>query len=231
MSKRYLNPKSDVYFGGYLGDKNSGANVKYASDPWWGEKQAAILMEFSEAIGTSDYKKYAIGIKETAGAANVRSEPSTKTGNVIYTTKRNSNMSFLVLETVTGEYVNGSNTWYRVQCDGNVNRNRNGLDTANGAYDFSHSSVYVHSSNITRISGTPSEYPETPEPPKYVKGDVNGDGKISSMDYVLVKNHILNINKLSGTNASAADVNSDGKISSMDYVLIKNHILGISQIK
>ena len=26
---------------------------------------------------------------------------------------------------------------------------------------------------------------------KVLPGDVNGDGKISSMDYVLVKNHIL----------------------------------------
>ena len=50
------------------------------------------------------------------------------------------------------------------------------------------------------------------------------------MDYVLVKNHILNIKKLNGKAAIAADVNKDGKISSMDYVLIKNHILGIKKI-
>ena len=50
------------------------------------------------------------------------------------------------------------------------------------------------------------------------------------MDYVLVKNHILNIKKLTGNAAKAADVNGDGKISSMDYVLIKNDILGIKKI-
>ena len=37
MSKRYLNPNAGVYAGGYLGNKASGMNVKYASDPYWGE--------------------------------------------------------------------------------------------------------------------------------------------------------------------------------------------------
>ena len=40
MSKRYLNPNNGVYCGGYLGNKASGMNVKYASDPYWGEKNA-----------------------------------------------------------------------------------------------------------------------------------------------------------------------------------------------
>lgn len=64
-----------------------------------------------------------------------------------------------------------------------------------------------------------------------VKGDVNGDGKISSLDYVLVKNHILKIKKLMYTSRTSANVNMDDKISSLDYVLIKNHILGIQEIK
>lgn len=64
-----------------------------------------------------------------------------------------------------------------------------------------------------------------------VTGDVNGDGKISSIDYVFVKNHILNIRTLKGTKSYSADVSNDNKISSVDYVLIKNHILKISEIK
>lgn len=39
-----------------------------------------------------------------------------------------------------------------------------------------------------------------------LKGDVNGDGKIRSLDYVLVKNHILNINKLTKEKYLASDV-------------------------
>ena len=63
-----------------------------------------------------------------------------------------------------------------------------------------------------------------------VRGDSSGDGKITSMDYVYVKNHILNTSKMSGAYLKASDINFDGKISSMDYVLIKNHILKISSI-
>lgn len=62
-------------------------------------------------------------------------------------------------------------------------------------------------------------------------GDANGDGKISSIDYVLVKNHILNMRTLKGSKAISSDVNFDKKISSIDYVMIKNHILEITKIK
>ena len=64
-----------------------------------------------------------------------------------------------------------------------------------------------------------------------LKGDVNGDGKITTIDYVLVKNHILKINSITGAKSLSGDVNGDNKISSIDYVLIKNHILKISEIK
>ena len=57
-------------------------------------------------------------------------------------------------------------------------------------------------------------------------GDVNNDGKISPTDYVLIKNHIMQIKELqTEKEKKAADVNKDGKISPTDYVLIKNHIM------
>lgn len=66
-----------------------------------------------------------------------------------------------------------------------------------------------------------------PEDDVQVKlGDVNNDGKISPTDYVLVKNHIMQIKLLQTDNEKkAADVNKDGKISPTDYVMIKNHIM------
>lgn len=57
-------------------------------------------------------------------------------------------------------------------------------------------------------------------------GDVNNDGKISPTDYVLIKNHIMQIKELqTDREKQAADVNQDGKISPTDYVKIKNHIM------
>ncbi|MGX8834730.1 dockerin type I domain-containing protein [Amedibacillus sp. YH-ame6] len=63
-----------------------------------------------------------------------------------------------------------------------------------------------------------------------VRGDVNGDGKISSLDYASIKNHILKIKSIQGIYNTASDVNRDGKISSLDYALVKNAILNISNI-
>lgn len=58
------------------------------------------------------------------------------------------------------------------------------------------------------------------------KGDLNNDGSIDSTDYSILKRHLLNITKLSGTNLSNADVNNDGNVDSTDYALIKRYILG-----
>lgn len=58
-----------------------------------------------------------------------------------------------------------------------------------------------------------------------VLGDTNKDGVISSLDYVRVKNIILNKYSPDKITKLAADANSDGKISSLDYVRIKNIIL------
>lgn len=61
-------------------------------------------------------------------------------------------------------------------------------------------------------------------------GDVNGDGKIKAGDYVLIKNHIMETNKLKDNALKGADVNRDGKIKASDYVLIKNHIMETTKI-
>lgn len=68
-----------------------------------------------------------------------------------------------------------------------------------------------------------------------VLGDVNGDGKITSSDYVKVKNVIRGKEKISDIENKAADVNLTGeenrKPTSADYVKIKNVIRGKEEIK
>ena len=57
-------------------------------------------------------------------------------------------------------------------------------------------------------------------------GDVNNDGKITSSDYVLIKNSIMGTVNLDERQQKAADVNHDGRVTSSDYVMIKNYIMG-----
>ncbi|MBQ7647295.1 MAG: leucine-rich repeat protein [Clostridia bacterium] len=63
-----------------------------------------------------------------------------------------------------------------------------------------------------------------------IKGDVDGNGKIDSTDYITVKHHILNINTLYDAYEAAADTDGNGKIDSTDYIAIKRHILGIASL-
>lgn len=58
------------------------------------------------------------------------------------------------------------------------------------------------------------------------KGDVSSDGKVTSSDYVKIKNYIMGKGSLSSVSKSAADVNQDGRVTSSDYVKIKNYIMG-----
>lgn len=63
-----------------------------------------------------------------------------------------------------------------------------------------------------------------------IYGDVNGDGKISAIDYVNVKNYIMKSSNVIGVYAIAADVNKDDKVNAVDYVQIKNNIMGKNTI-
>lgn len=63
-----------------------------------------------------------------------------------------------------------------------------------------------------------------------IYGDVNGDGKIAASDYVYIKNHIMDVKKLTSFELVCADANKDGKLAASDYVTIKNHIMDIKKI-
>ena len=54
-------------FGGFLGNKASGVNVKYASDPYWGEKGMRNVAGVRiKANGNRDAGKYTIGVQRYA---------------------------------------------------------------------------------------------------------------------------------------------------------------------
>ncbi len=71
---------------------------------------------------------------------------------------------------------------------------------------------------------------ETKEFEVVIYGDANGDGKVSAVDYVKIKNQIMGTTTLTGVYKEAADVDKNGKVSAVDYVKIKNQIMGIGNI-
>ena len=70
------------------------------------------------------------------------------------------------------------------------------------------------------VFGEPSQTPE------YVKGDVNGDGKINEYDYILVARAILGTYTLDETETLASDIDNNGIINEYDYILIARHHFG-----
>lgn len=59
-----------------------------------------------------------------------------------------------------------------------------------------------------------------------IYGDTDGDGEISAVDYVRIKNSIMGSINLDGMYKTSSDVNKDGNVDAVDYVNIKNYIMG-----
>ena len=63
--------------------------------------------------------------------------------------------------------------------------------------------------------------------PVVIYGDVNGDGKVNSVDLRRTQRHILKVSSVNGYQLTAADVNRDGKVNSVDLRRAQRYILGI----
>ncbi len=57
------------------------------------------------------------------------------------------------------------------------------------------------------------------------KGDVDGNGKVGSTDYVLIRKHLLDQGSLSGDRLKRADTNGDGRVSAVDYITVRKIII------
>ena len=72
----------------------------------------------------------------------------------------------------------------------------------------------------------PDPDPEPEDPPaKILRGDTNGDGKITLIDLANVQRHLLKLITLTGNNFKGGDTNGDGKITLIDLANIQRHLL------
>lgn len=64
----------------------------------------------------------------------------------------------------------------------------------------------------------------------YHAGDVDGNGSVSALDYISVRNHILGKSLLTDDKLTRADANFDNKISTLDYIAIRKLIMSPSPL-
>ena len=141
ISEGYCDPKdySGRYYGSHLGDKESGINVKYASDPYWGEKIAHICWSVQNRLGVTEANKYTLGI------AN---------GNIAFYTNPDSNLLFN-----SGNFssypiilLSKSDGYYKVQSDPTLNENRTSITQDKGEYNFDQYYAYFNVNSVYALN-------------------------------------------------------------------------------
>lgn len=305
VHKGYLDGGDSRYRGPHFGDKHSGMNVKYASDPYWGEKAASRGYYFD--LEKVDYGRYTIGI---ANSGKITCYKEADGQNKIYTTDaRDGSKIYDYPVIVLGEVI-GSNQekYYKVVSDMSLKDDRSARNV-DAIYNSARDYVYVKASDIQIVfdgsNNIVKPQPGTPSTPEnqgktqaevlsalkvknsenflsgftvgsdvanlvakvraldsniqvvikksngtqitsgtiatgmqmtittggstvsytfVIKGDVNGDGKMSAIDYVMLRNYLDGKSGLSGAYLKSADTKSDGKVSALDYVLLRNHL-------
>ena len=176
MSQGYLNGTDSRYRGPHLGDKESGINVKYASDPYWGEKAASQCYYLSGV--SSDCNYYTLGIVQDS---IITTYQSTNTNTKIYTSGTASDKVIYNYPTIILEKT--SSTWYKIQSDMPLKSDRSARNLSN-TYDFDRDYVYTKAANFDFIiTGTKSTSSSSSSSSSTVKISSCTIGSVSNQTY------------------------------------------------
>ena len=148
----YTHPRDWRYFGPQFGDKFTGMNVKYASDPFWSEKMAQNYYDLDSSLGMQDYNYYQLGVT-TIGQLVARQD-SNRNAPIVYTYPEAEDAVVIVGEK-KGETVNGTDIWYKVVSDLNIDANFN--EVTSGDYNWDRY-VYVSAAHVKIINKSKDGY-------------------------------------------------------------------------
>ena len=117
-------------------------NVKYASDPFWGEKIAGWYYKFDQSNGMQDFNYYKIGVKASNAVINVYSQSNTNSSVLYQTRNKKSNLKianypFLIV----GE----EGDFYKIQSDTPI---VNGHPSYSSTYNWDNSKGYISKESL-----------------------------------------------------------------------------------
>lgn len=141
ISGSYSNPLRFQFHGGFFGNKASGMNVSYASDPYWGEKAAQYYLKIDEIFGFKDYNSVTLGIKTSTDNVEVYYQPNGDS-KVLYTTGVLPDFAFVIID----EIVNENGRWYKVQSEATYDEQ--GTVDISHYYDYENYVGYVRQGDI-----------------------------------------------------------------------------------
>ena len=178
LSGSYLSPMKEQYNGGFFGNLSAGMNVRYSSDPYWGEKAAAAYRALDETMGLNEGESVQLGIRTVENETIVYKDASSETP--LYTTGEMPDMAFVII----GEEENDDGSWYLIQSDATLDEDR-AVDLSY-YYDWNRDTAYIKQDAVQVILGERREVPE------YVSVTFDSDGgtflgKEDSVSYQLPK--------------------------------------------
>ncbi|SDP85011.1 glucosaminidase domain-containing protein [Clostridium gasigenes] len=216
ISRGYSDPADWRYFGGYLGNKQLGANVKYASDPFWGEKAAQHAFTIDYELSNKDINNLKDNNGYQLAIYTGSNEVKELNGSLLY----NINPTISGFGGYAGNAValkfSGETTLgkYGIFPERTTTLNNGGDENKyHGNYEWNYTG-YISSSNVKLINA-----PNTAFIPGYSKEDVNKDEKIDIEDLATIA---IDYNKISEDNSFKRhfDINSDGIIDIFDFVKV-----------
>lgn len=82
----------------------------------------------------------------------------------------------------------------------------------------------------SRAAWLSSEMAEDYTPPAYIKGDVNGDGRVNVFDATEVQKYAANLITLTNEQMLSADVDGDSRITVVDATEIQKYAVGLTSV-
>ena len=149
--ENYNNPNHNYYHGSHYGNKGSGMNVMYATDPYWGEKAAQAYYFADNAYGRADYLYNTLGIKRTSNDIYVYAEPSAKSKTIYNVNNDYENVANIPL-IVIDKIKNSEGWWYKVYTEIGLDANKNIVDK----YDRNYSYGYIKESELYVSNNQPA---------------------------------------------------------------------------
>ena len=224
ISNQYANPRDWKYWGAFLGNKNLGANVKYASDPFWGEKAASYAMQIDYYLSGNNVNKLRdenyYQLIKYVGTNTVIGADGTEFYDVSTTNSYVDNAGDIGTSVVGTNAVQASGKkviingeeYIEIYADRNHTKLNGNFD---GTYNWSKLG-YTKNKNIIFLNKGKTGFKE---------GDINFDDKIDMKDLSLVSN-LYNSKKGDSNWNNDCDLNNDGVIDIYDIVKIANKITG-----